>query len=198
MPTGLNLLRIIVFFLSSMPLFYLGWLIGQQQLGPDPAEFLLEFFAQWALTFLALTLCISPLRQISGYSGFMRLRRMLGLWCFFYATLHVLVYGHFYLGWDWQDIVSEIIKRPYILVGACAWLILITLALTSPLRVRRWLGRRWVRLHRSIYLAALLVLLHFGWQLKGGYHELVLYVSVFLGLMLFRLFALRRPRSAPV
>ncbi len=198
MPAGLNLLRIIVFFLSSMPLFYLGWLIGQQQLGPDPAEFLLEFFAQWALTFLALTLCISPLRQISGYSGFMRLRRMLGLWCFFYATLHVLVYGHFYLGWDWQGIVSEIIKRPYILVGACAWLILITLALTSPLRVRRWLGRRWVRLHRSIYLAALLVLLHFGWQLKGGYYELVLYVSVFLGLMLFRLFALRRPRSAPV
>ena len=162
-------------------------------LGPDPTKFLLHGVGKWALNFLMITLCITPLRVITGWNDWLRFRRMLGLFAFCYVLLHFSVYlfvdqeGRF--GALWQDIV----KRPYITLGMAGLLLLIPLAVTSTSGWQRRLGRRWTALHRLIYAIAVLGVWHFWWQVKKDIREPLLYA---LGLALLLGFRVWRRRQA--
>ncbi len=169
--------------LPVLRLFYLGW---TDQLGANPVEFVERSTGTWALVFLLLSLSITPLRNLSGLAWWIAVRRLLGLWMFAYACLHVLAYIWLDYMFDWADIVKDIIKHPYILVGAAALLLTIPLAATSNQRAIRHLRQRWKSLHQLVYLVAVLALLHFWWLVKKDVTEPLIYVICFLLLMMLR------------
>lgn len=181
----------LVFVLALLP--FAGLFLGAltDQLGPNPAEHLIRSTGEWALRFLCLTLAVTPLRVQFGWAALARLRRMLGLYVFFYALLHFLCYAVFDMGLGldegaWREIVGDIPKRPFILVGFTALLLLLPLALTSFNRAIRVLGApRWRALHRLVYAIALLAVLHFYWMRAGkqDFAEVAVY-GVILGLLL--------------
>jgi len=149
--------------------------VGGISLGADPVEFMLHTCGRWTLNFLMITLCMTPLRDLTRSTLWLRFRRMFGLFAFFYVLLHISVYllldqsGK--LGALWQDIV----KRPYITIGMLGLLLLIPLAVTSTVKAQRRLGRRWTQLHRLVYLVAILGVWHFWWQVKKDIREPLLY-----------------------
>lgn len=143
----------------------------------------------WALTLLLATLAITPLRRLTGWNRVIQLRRMLGLFAFAYATLHVLTYFALDQLFDLRYIAEDIVERPYITAGFAAWLLLIPLAVTSTRRWIRRLGKRWQRLHRLVYPAAGLAVLHFLWLVKADTREPVVF-----GILLILLLLLRVPR----
>jgi len=155
-------------------------------LGPDPAESLMLTTGKWSLRLLALTLLVSPLRRWTGWAGVMKLRRMLGLYAFFYACIHFSVFLQFYIGWTGPVLTKELTERPYISAGFAAWLILLPLALTSTRRMRRRLGAFWTRLHRQVYAAAVIACLHLLWQVRSDIGEALAYVLVFALLLGWR------------
>ncbi|MBB3048864.1 sulfoxide reductase heme-binding subunit YedZ [Litorivivens lipolytica] len=164
--------------LFSLCLLPLGWLVGQavgSDLGPDPAKSLVLFTGSWALNFLLLTLLVSPARQWLKRPGLIRYRRMLGLFAFFYASLHAFCVATYILGWDWGILQEELRERPYMLVGFLAWLTLVPLALTSNRFSVRRLGRRWGILHRLVYATLLLTLLHLFWLVRSDMAEALVY-----------------------
>ncbi len=174
-----RILKIITFVLFSVPLAWLAYAIaGEIQspgsvLGADPAEAVLLHLGEWGLRALLLTLSVSTIRRRLGYAPIIRVRRMAGLFAFTYIALHLLFYLWFFTEFDWRLIVEEIAERPYITVGFAAFLILLALALTSTSGWQRRLRRRWQQLHRFVYLAAALGLLHFWWLTKAGYGEVL-------------------------
>ena len=180
----------------------LAWLVVRAvsgDLGPDPAKSLVLFTGSWALNFLLVTLAVSPLRQWLKQPGLLRYRRMLGLYCFFYASLHAVCVATYILGWDWAILQEELKERPYMLVGFLAWLTLVPLAATSNRAAIRRLGRRWQRLHRLVYLSLLLALLHLFWLVRSDMAEAVLYGLMGGGLLLWRLYNLHKKRAkAPI
>ena len=161
-------------------------------LGADPVKVMLHTCGGWALKFLLLTLCMTPLRDITHSVFWLRFRRMLGLFAFFYAALHFTVYlvldqaGK--LGALWQDIV----KRPYITIGMAALLMLVPLAATSTAKMQRRLGRRWLKLHRLIYVIAILGVWHFWWQVKRDIREPLIYACILATLLVYRVYKQRR------
>lgn len=164
-----------------------GALLGT--LGANPAEALVRGTGDWTLRFLCLTLAVTPLRQWTGLVALARLRRMLGLFTFFYALLHLLCYAWFDMGFDLGDIVRDIPKRPFILVGSAALLLMLPLALTSfDAAIRRLGAARWKALHRAIYVIALLGLLHFFWMraAKNDFAEWSVYAVVLTVLLGWR------------
>lgn len=169
-------------------------------LGANPAEALIRSTGDWTLRFLCLTLAVTPLRQWSGWHALARLRRMLGLFAFFYGVLHVLCYAWLDMGFDLAAIVRDIPKRPFILVGTAALLAMSLLAATSFNRAVKALGaRRWQALHRSVYAIALLALLHFFWMRAGknDFAEWSVYAAILGVLLGWRvLHALRQRASA--
>ncbi|MBL8304304.1 MAG: sulfoxide reductase heme-binding subunit YedZ [Ideonella sp.] len=175
-------------------LFYGAW---ANRLGANPAEALIRSTGDWTLRFLCLTLVVSPLRQWTGLALLLRFRRMLGLFAFFYASLHFLAYGWLDKGLELGEIPKDIAKRPFILVGTSALLLLVPLAATSFNRAIRTLGaRRWQALHRLVYVIVLLGLLHFFWMRSGknDFAEVAVYAAVIALLLGWRL--VRRARSA--
>lgn len=180
-----------VFAACLLPLTLIVWDVWRQTLGPDPVAQLEHRTGDWALRLLLLTLAMTPLRRLTGWAKFIRYRRMLGLFAFFYATLHFTIYLAIDLGGFWTQVFAEIVKRPYITVGFLAWLLLIPLAVTSTRDMMRRLGRRWQQLHRLVYLIALLGVLHFLWLVKSGQkiavREPLIYFGVFAGLLLMRI-----------
>jgi len=183
------------------PAAWLGWQIyevwrtGSDMLGADPVAEVEHRTGLWALRLLLLTLAITPLRQITGQTVLLRFRRMLGLYAFFYASLHLAAYLVLDLGGYWAQIFEEIAKRPYITVGFTAWLLLVPLAVTSTLGWMRRLGRRWGQLHRLVYAVAVLAILHFWWLVKSDVREPAIYaaiVAVLLGWRVWRRFNARR------
>jgi sulfoxide reductase heme-binding subunit YedZ len=147
-------------------------------LGANPVEEILHSLGKWGLNFLLITLCITPLRVLTGWVHWMRLRRMLGLTAFFYVLAHFLFYVLVDQGLDLRVIVEDVIKRPYITVGLTGLLLLLPLALTSTRAAMRRLGRRWQQLHRLVYAAAALGCIHFYWQVKADVREPLLYLGV--------------------
>lgn len=147
-------------------------------LGPDPAKTIMLSTGEWALRFLLLTLTVSPLRRITGWQWPMRQRRMLGLYVFFYACVHLVAFFQFYVGWSWNRALEEVAERPYITVGALAWVLLLPLALTSTRAMQRRLGRNWRRLHRLVYPALVLASVHLAWQVRSDYGEALLYCGL--------------------
>jgi methionine sulfoxide reductase heme-binding subunit len=186
-----------VFALALLPLATLVVGVVTRNLGANPAEALIRGLGDWTLRFLCLTLAITPLRQSTGWQALARLRRMLGLYTFFYASLHFLSYTGFDMGFEWGEIARDIGKRPFILVGSAAGLVLMTLAATSfNAAIRRLGAARWRLLHRGVYAVAGLAILHFYWMraAKHNFAEVAVYAAI-LGLLLgWRLWKWLGPR----
>lgn len=177
----------VVFLLSLLPLLILIYRGFDDRLGANPVEELTHQTGLWGLYFLLFTLSVTPLRKITGAKWLIQLRRMLGLFAFFYASLHLLVYVWIDQYFTWSAIVEDVLKRPYITVGFGAWLLLLPLALTSTKAAMKSLGKNWKRLHQLVYLVVAMVILHFVWLVKADYAEPLIYFSVYILLMLTRM-----------
>lgn len=151
---------------------------GTGALGADPVAAIEHFLGLWALRMLVLGLAVTPLRQLTGLTVLLRFRRMLGLYAFFYASLHFTAWIVLDLRGYWTQLFTEIVERPYIAVGFLAWLLLVPLAATSTQGAMRRLGRAWGRLHRLVYAAAILAVLHFWWLVKSDIREPALYAGL--------------------
>ena len=176
----------LVFGLCLLPFAWLLYGALTQQLGANPAEALIRATGDWTLRFLCIVLAVSPLRIASKTPALARFRRMLGLFVYFYVVLHLLSYSGFDMSFELSDIARDIAKRPFILVGFSAFLLLTPLALTSANRIIKALGaKRWQRLHQLIYVVAGLAVLHFFWMRAGknNFAEVFVYAAI-LGLLL--------------
>jgi sulfoxide reductase heme-binding subunit YedZ len=182
--------KVALFALCLVPLAYLLWAANTNHLGADPAQALSQRSGDWTLRFLCITLAVTPLRQVTGIAELVRFRRMLGLFTFFYATLHLLAYAWFDMGFEWGDIVRDIPKRPFVLAGFTAFVLMIPLAATSFNRAMKALGgRRWKMLHRLVYAVAVVALLHFWWMRAGKHNfaEPIVYIAIITALFGWRL-----------
>jgi sulfoxide reductase heme-binding subunit YedZ len=192
-----SVLKPLVFALCLVPLALLAWAALAGELGANPIEKVTRTLGDWALRFLVIALAVTPLRRLSGWSALARLRRMLGLYAFFYAVLHLSSYVVLDQFFAWPDIVKDIIKRPYITVGMTAFLLLVPLAVTSTDRmVKRLGGRNWRRLHRIVYVAGPLGALHYVMLVKADLREPLLYATILAVLLGYRLAATVRERLA--
>ncbi|GLU34395.1 protein-methionine-sulfoxide reductase heme-binding subunit MsrQ [Trinickia caryophylli] len=181
--------KVAVFVAAWYPLVRLLVLGLTGGLGADPIRFITWSTGLWTLVFLCITLAVTPVRKMTGFTALLRFRRMLGLYAFFYACLHFVTYLWFDKWFDIAEIVKDIGKRPFITVGFAAFVLLIVLAATSPRAAARKLGRRWQTLHRAVYAIAALAILHFWW-LKAGKHDLQLpkiYGAIVVALLGWRL-----------
>ena len=175
-----------VFLLALLPLGYWLTALFQDALGANPAEALLRGTGLWTLRMLCVLLLVSPLREATGWTHLARMRRMLGLFVFFYALVHFSAYVWLDQSGQWEDIALDIPKRPFILIGLLALLLLFPLALTSFNAAIRWMGAaRWRSLHRAVYLVAILAILHFFWMRSGkrNFDEVALYAAI-IGVLL--------------
>lgn len=171
----------VLLLMGLLPFVGLVGLTLQDQLGANPTEYLTRATGDWTLRSLCVVLAVTPLRVWSGWPEWLRFRRMLGLLVYFYAVLHLACYAWFDMGLDLADILADIPKRTFILVGFAAWLLLTAMALTSFNRAIRWLGAaRWQMLHRSVYAVAVLAMLHFVWMRAGknNFAEVWFYAAV--------------------
>lgn len=200
-PAKLTALKIAVFVLALVPLARLvaGVVVFPEWLGANPAEFITRATGDWTLRFLLITLAVTPLRKLSGWGWLLRVRRMLGLFTFFYGVVHLASYVSFDHVFEVGEIIKDIIKRPFISVGFGALLLMLPLAITSTNAMVRRLGAaRWLKLHRLIYVIGPLGVLHFWWMVKRDLTEPIMYALVLALLLGYRLvLKLRESRSAP-
>jgi sulfoxide reductase heme-binding subunit YedZ len=191
----------LLFAAALLPLAALLYGAVADTLGANPAEELIRSTGDWTLRFLCLTLAVTPLRQWTGWAALARLRRMLGLFTFFYGVMHFLCFAWLDMGFELDAIVRDIAKRPFILVGSAAWLLMLPLAATSFNRAIKALGaKRWQALHRAVYGTAVLAILHFFWMRAGknDFAEVAVYagvLSVLLGWRLWHGLAARAHRA---
>ena len=187
-------IRVAVFLACLAPFAVLAYQAVTAALGPDPADVIMHSTGEWSLRFLALTLLITPMRRYLKWPVLFKLRRMLGLYAFFYACVHLASFGHFYVGWTLAILTEELLERPYITVGFLAWLAMLPLAVTSTRNMQRRLGRSWLRLHRLIYPSAVLACLHLLWQTRSDIGEALVYIALFAVLLGWRIWASRARR----
>ena len=181
-----RLLHIVVHLGALAPLVWLFYAIPQGYFGGDPIKELIHFLGMGAMRLLLLSLLISPVAKKLKFGKLMRLRRPLGLWCFTWASAHFYCWMAFDLGWQWQLIVEEIVKRKYIVIGFSAWLILLALAVTSIPKIMRKMGKYWKKLHAWVYLVVILISIHFWMAVKSGWIEPFVYAFMGLVLLWFR------------
>jgi sulfoxide reductase heme-binding subunit YedZ len=190
-PTASQLARMkaALFAACLLPLSYYAWGAWQDTLGANPIEAVTRGLGDWTLRLLLITLSVTPLRRFTGWHWLLRLRRMLGLFTFFYVCLHLTCYLWLDQFFDWHSIAKDILKRPFITVGMSAFLLLVPLAATSNnAMVRRLGGRRWQALHRAVYPIAILAVTHFWWMVKKDVTEPAIYalvLAVLLGLRMW-------------
>ena len=180
----------LVFAAALLPLAWLVYGAVSNNLGANPAEYLIRATGDWSLRFLCITLAVTPLRVVAGTPALARFRRMLGLFMYFYVVLHLLSYGWFDMGFDVGDIAKDIYKRPFILVGFAAFVLLTPLAATSFNKAVKALGaRRWQTLHKLVYVIAGLGVLHFFWMRSGknDFAEVFVYAAILALLLGWRL-----------
>ena len=176
-----------IFFMALIPFIWLLLKVFQNDLGPDPAQALSIETGEWALRFLLLTLAITPFRQIFRMVEIARLRRMIGLFAFFYASIHFLSWMAFILAFRWLAIAEELVERPYITVGFLAYVILFLLGVTSTNSMVRRLGKNWKRLHKCVYAASILAIVHLLWILRTDVTEAVIYGVLLVILLGYRI-----------
>lgn len=186
---GVSRSKPFVFMLCLLPFAGLVWLALGNHLGPDPAKRLVDELGLWAIRMLLLCLAMTPLRLLTRRSLWIRYRRMLGLFALFFAVVHVSAYVFLLFGADWGRLAPELVKRPYIIVGLAAFLMLLPLGLTSTRGWQRRLKGRWVQLHKLIYPLSLLALLHFTWVKKLGIVAIWPYALALIALMGIRIWA---------
>ncbi|MEC7118490.1 MAG: protein-methionine-sulfoxide reductase heme-binding subunit MsrQ [Pseudomonadota bacterium] len=189
MPARYPYIRPLAWVLLLVPVSWLSYqaILAPELLGADPAKSMVDQTGEWALWMLLLALSITPLRLITRQNGWLRYRRLVGLFAFFYAILHVLAYSVFLLALDFARIGQELVERPYIIVGACAILLYIPLAITSTQGWQRRLKRNWVKLHRLVYVIGILAVIHITWISKIGLYETWPYLMALLSLFGIRL-----------
>lgn len=182
---GWAAVKVIVFLLSLTPFALLVNAGLSDQLGANPIEALHFGFGDWALRFLCIGLALTPIKTITGQGWPIRFRRMMGLYAFFYASLHLLVFIVLDLSLSWEAFKDEVPKSPYILMGLLTYLLLVPLAATSTQKMQKRLGRSWIKLHRLVYVAGLTALVHYFWLVKKDYTEPLIYavaISILLGM----------------
>ncbi len=181
----------LVFIACLLPASLMFWDGFSGMLGANPVEALLHRTGDWGLRLLLVTLAVTPLRVLTGWRWPLKLRRMLGLFAFFYVVSHFTVYLWLDRQMSWGEILTDLVERPYITVGFAAFLIVSVLAATSPKAMVRRLGKRWQSLHRWVYAAALLGVLHYWWLVKADVLDPLIYALVLIFLLAFRLKRLR-------
>ena len=199
MPAPIKVLKPVGFLLCLAPLGFLIWQIvySQESLGADPYGAITDRTGDWTLRFILITLAVTPLRQFTGWNSAIRFRRMLGLFAFFYGFVHFMSYVWFTKYFNIQEIVEDVVKRPFITVGFTGFVLLIPLAITST---KKWIPRigakRWLRLHQAIYITGILGVIHYIWRVKSDIRNPLIYavlLSLLLGYRLWHKF-----RTAPV
>ncbi len=175
-----------VFILSLVPISLLLYQFYIDDLGANPFEVLTRQSGEWTLRFLLITLSLTPLKMLILKSWPLKFRRMLGVYTFFYASIHLLTYVWFDQFFDWSEIWVDIVKRPFITIGVLSWFILLILTVTSTKGMKKRLGRYWKKLHQLVYLIGTLVLLHYFMLVKADYWWPLLYSLIFIVLMAFR------------
>lgn len=195
--TRVRLLKAGVWTLGLFPLAQVAWWLreGVFGLGANPVEKVLHHSGWWALALLLVTLAVTPFRRLTGLNELIKLRRPLGLFAFFWASVHLAIYLGLDQLFDWTFIAEDIAERPFITVGFAAWLILAPLAITSTRGWIRRLGKRWSLLHRSIYLAMLLGLVHYYWKVRADSGEPLVFAALFVALLALRMRWTERPSS---
>ncbi|HBP50506.1 MULTISPECIES: protein-methionine-sulfoxide reductase heme-binding subunit MsrQ [Pseudomonas] len=179
--------RLGVFIVVAIwPLYWLyeAWIFA---LGPDPGKVLVDRLGLGTLILLLVTLSMTPMHRLTSWSGWVTVRRQLGLWCFAYVVLHLCAYLTFVLGFDWSQLGVELSKRPYIIVGSLGFLCLLALAVTSNRYSQRRLGTRWKKLHRLVYVVVGLGLLHMLWIVRADLKEWSIYACIGAGLLALRI-----------
>jgi len=192
-------LKVLLFLLCLVPLAKLAmetFGVAGMSLGANPVEELIHRFGIWGLNFLLITLAVTPLRRLTGKGWLLRFRRMLGLFAFFYVLMHFLTYAGLDQHFDLPLIFEDIAERPFITIGFTAFLLLIPLAATSTNAMMKRLGRRWQKLHRLVYLIAILGVVHFYWQVKLDTLEPLIYAAILAVLLGYRLKGRKNDRIA--
>ena len=179
-------LRVLVFLVCLVPFALLLSGVVSNSLGPDPAEHLMHVTGEWVMRFLVLVLLATPLSRY-GWPRLARYRRMLGLYVWFYATLHLLVFAQVFIGWSGDQLIEELVERPYVLVGFLAWLILVPLGVTSARTIRKRMGRYWRQVHKLTYAVVVLGWLHLFWLSRSDVGNAALYGGIFGILLLYRI-----------
>ena len=175
-----------VFILSTIPFFLITYKIFFNKLGPEPVKEITHFTGEWTLIFICLTLSMSPLKRFTNFIFWVKIRRMLGLFVFFYATLHLLTYVVIDYRFDWQQITDDVIKKKYIFIGFAAWVLLIPLVLTSSQKMIIVLKHNWKKLHKLIYVIAIFGSLHYIWLSKTIFFKPMVYFVIITVLLILR------------
>jgi methionine sulfoxide reductase heme-binding subunit len=182
--------KVAVFVVSLVPLALLLWAAYTDELGPNPLEYITRATGDWTLRFLLIALAVTPLRKLLRTPDLIRFRRMLGLYAFFYGSLHLLTYLWFDRIFEFAGIWEDIVKRPYITIGFTAWLLMLPLAVTSTAGwIRRLGGSRWRMLHRAAYVSAVCGVIHFYWLVKSDVRQPLLYAGILAALLALRVMA---------
>jgi sulfoxide reductase heme-binding subunit YedZ len=176
-----------VFILCLWPLGVIILDIYYNNLGAEPVKKIMNHFGEWTLIFICLTLTMSPLKRITNLSFWIKFRRMLGLFVFFYATVHLLTYVGLDYRFDWDPIFNDVLKKKYIFIGFSAWLLLIPLAITSSQKMIKILGRNWKNLHRLVYVIAIFGSLHYIWLSKTIFFKPLVYTLIIVVLLALRI-----------
>jgi methionine sulfoxide reductase heme-binding subunit len=187
----------LIFVLCLIPLALGIWDGFSDQLGANPIEEITHRTGDWTLRLLLITLAVTPARRLLGWLWPLRVRRMLGLYSFFYACLHFLTYFVLDQFFAWDEILKDILKRPYITIGFTAFVLLIPLAITSTNVMMRRLGKRWKQLHQLVYVIAVLGVLHYLWLVKADYLLPMIHAIILLALLMARSWYQRRSAAPP-
>lgn len=185
-------LKAALFLASLYPLLRLVWFAYSGQLGANPIELITRSLGTWTLVFLLITLCITPLRKLLDLPWLIKLRRMAGLFAFFYASLHFVTYIWLDQFFDLSSIYKDVLKRPFITIGFTAFILLIPLAATSTnAMIKKLGGRRWQKLHRLVYLIAIFAVLHYWWLVKKDITQPLIYAAALTVLLGYRIWSRR-------
>ena len=176
-----------IFVLSIIPFLVITYKIFFNKLGPEPVKEITHFTGEWTLIFICITLSMSPLKKLTNLHYWIKVRRMLGLFVFFYASLHLLTYIGIDYRFSWQPIFDDVVKKKYIFVGFAAWILLIPLTITSSQKMIILLKQNWKKLHRLIYVIAILGSLHFIWLSKTIYFKPLFYFLLIIVLLTLRI-----------
>ena len=179
--------KVIVFILCLWPLAAISLNIYFDELGPEPIKKIMHHFGEWTLIFICLTLAMSPLKRFTHFSFWTKFRRMLGLYVFFYATVHLLIYVGLDYRFDWDPILNDVLKKKYIFIGFSAWLLLIPLAATSSQKMIKLLKHNWKKIHKLIYVIAVFGSLHYIWLSKTIFFKPLIYSLIILVLLALRI-----------
>lgn len=176
-----------IFILCTIPFLFIFYKILFSKLGPEPVKEITHFTGEWTLIFICLTLSMSPLKRFTNLSIWISFRRMLGLFIFFYATLHLLTYIGLDYRFDWSPIFDDVIKKKYVFIGFAAWLLMVPLAITSSQKMIKLLRNNWKKIHRLIYVIAIFGSFHYIWLSKTIFFKPLIYFIIIVVLLLLRI-----------